>query len=207
MQDEKREFILQVVKEILDTDPIKRPTADDIRNRFTRQMRAAPIQPVSLPSNVATSSRDNPKTSDKESDPVPSPAQPPITNESTFLRDFGIYGTTFIGRILSYIVKFLIIFFIIVFPALLASVGLFATSKSSSYGVTEMFGIILTGALAIYRGATDREIGHMILRRIVVCLFICFFNTLSTEDWPNLEGVQALVCLTVTRDIVMTIES
>jgi hypothetical protein len=156
---------------------------------------------------VATSSRDNPKTSDKESDPVASPVQTPITNESTFLRDFGIYGTTFIGRILSYIVKFLMIFFIIVLPALLASVGLFAASKSSSYGVTEMFGIILTGALAIYRGATDREIGHVFWRRIVVYLFICFLVTLSTEDWPDLEIVQAFVCLTVTRDIIVTIES
>src|SRR6202035_1206286 len=98
---------------------------------------------------------------------------------------------------LNYIIKFLILF-IIGLPALFALDGLFATSKSSSYAVTVMYGIILTGALAIYRGATDREIGHMVLRRMVVCLFFCFLETLSTEHWPNLEMIQVLVCLTVT---------
>jgi hypothetical protein len=207
MEDDKREFILQVVKEMLDTDPIKRPTADDIRNRFTRQMRAASVQFPSLHSNVAPSSRDNPKASEKDSDPVPSytrHVQPPITNESTFIRDFGMYGTNFIGRILNYIVKFFIILLIIVFP-LVASVELFATSKSSSYAVTIMYGLILTVALAIYGGATDREIFHMCLRRIVVCLCICFLYTLPTEGWPELEIIQFLVGLTVTRDIIITI--
>jgi hypothetical protein len=208
--DEKREFIVRVVKEMLDTDPAKRPTADEIRNRFTH-MRVTPVQLVSLPSNVTPGAGRTPKSGETDkasaktmSDPVTLATrhvQPTITNESALIRDFVHHVTDF--RILKYTVKFVIFVLLCMFALGVLNILLATNSvKSSEYVLTIISGLIVTGVLGVFRGATDHEIGRMYLRRLLVCVCIAGIIGFRSGNWDIIHWV---VCSTASRDILLTI--